>query len=114
LFPNQPYFIHQYGSPFRNAYRDSMTLDFYIYHPTKYPDGLILECKFQDGGGTVDEKLHFTVASLKGTGKPSFLLLMGEGFRTSAVQYCLDKQTARFRVLTSWDQFVRMFNTGPL
>jgi len=82
--------MSSYKSMFRNPYNEAMTLDFYLYHPLKAVEGLILECKFQDGSGSTDEKLHFTVAALKATGKRTILLLMGGGFRPCAVQYCLD------------------------
>lgn len=114
LLRDKPFFVHQHKSLFLNPYLEPMTLDFYIYHPWKYVEGLILECKFQDESGSTDEKLHFAVAGLKGTGLRTILLLMGNGFRSSAVRYCQRHQNDLFMVLTRWDELVRMFNTGQL
>jgi len=56
----------------------------------------------------------FTIDALKATDKRAILLLMGNGFRQCAVQYCLDQQDESLLVLTTWDQLVRMFNTEQL
>lgn len=114
LIRDKPYFVRQYKSPYKNPYGEHMKLDFYIYHPMWHRDGLILECKFQDETGSVDEKLYFTVAAMKSTGVRGLLLLMGPGFRRCAIRYCEAQQDDSLVVLTSWDALVRMFNTGQL
>jgi len=114
LLVSNPYFVHQYRSEFRNPYNEPMKLDFYIYHPWKHVEGLILECKFQEESGSTDEKLFFTVNALKATRKRAILMLMGDGFRSCAVQYCLAQQDDGFVVLTSWHELISMFNAGQI
>jgi len=53
-------------------------------------------------------------ASPRATRTRAILLLMGNGFRKSAVQYCLEQQDDQLCVLTTCDALVRMFNTGQL
>lgn len=109
-----PYLIREYKSDFINIYGDKMTLDFLIYHPARHLEEMIIECKYQGQDGSIDEKLSFTAQSLHATGQSAILALMGGGFRDTAVRYCLGQQTEKFKVITTWDEFTHMLNTGQL
>lgn len=114
LLKDKAFFVRQYRSDFRNPYGDTMKLDFYLYHPERHREGLVLECKYQGESGSTDEKLFFSCAAIKSTGLRGILMIMGSGFRRSAIDYCKSQQDNRFLVITSWDEFVRLFTTELL
>src|SRR5262245_38843465 len=60
----QPIYSHKvkYGE---NIYGYQSEFDFVLYHPTKHPDGLIIEVKWQQTRGTTDEKLPYLVTNIQ-------------------------------------------------
>ena len=58
--------------------------DFVLYHPTKWPQCLVIESKWQQSGGSVDEKYPFLVFSIKKIQKPSIIVLDGKGYKPEA------------------------------
>lgn len=108
-----PYFIAQYRGAFLSLYLTPLRLDFFLVHPQKHPNGLILESKYQETGGSADEKLVYTVLSLKQAGIPTILLIQGAGYRTQAVQWCRRQADALFRVM-DWNEFIAALNRGHL
>ena len=110
----EAFFVHQYHSPFMSIYETPLLLDFFVLHPWKHPEGLIIEAKYQDTNGSIDEKYPYTIANLKGTGKPVLLILLCSAARKEAIRWCQRQQTDRFTVLTQWDEWVRLLNKGFL
>lgn len=76
--------------------------------------GLIIECKYQETGGSADEKFPYTVLSLKKTGVPAILLLIGAGAKRKAVDWCIRQQSTALTVFTSVEAFLRRANGGLL
>ncbi|MGB9179624.1 MAG: PD-(D/E)XK nuclease superfamily protein [Pyrinomonadaceae bacterium] len=59
--------------------------DFMLYHPEKWPNKLIIECKWQQGRGSVDEKYPYNVLNIQEKYScPAVILLDGAGFRSGA------------------------------
>jgi|ERR1051326_837611 DNA adenine methylase len=59
--------------------------DFMLYHPEKWPNKLIIECKWQQGRGSVDEKYPYNVLNIQEKYLcPAIILLDGAGFRSGA------------------------------
>lgn len=115
VLPDQPtkqFFIQQWRSPYRSAYGNPMTIDFYIWHPFKYPEGLLLECKYQDKPGSADHKLYYTVDNLKNTCLPSMLALMGSGASQGARAWCEKQADEKLIVITSFDDWNARCNRG--
>lgn len=98
---NTPCFVRQYRQ-FKNLYNKIMINDFFVVHPSKYPQGLIIECKQQNTRGSADEKFPFTIQSLQQTGRPVILIAEGLGFKEEALVYC--EQQA---LLYQWFRFYR-------
>jgi hypothetical protein len=107
-----PYFIRQCRSLFHNMYGSKMIVDFYLWHPEKHPDGLIIEAKYQEKKGSVDNKFPYLVQSLKKTNTPSMILLIGTGAREEAIRWCEAQQHDTFTVITTWEAFVYRCNRG--
>lgn len=112
--PNQPFFISQYRSPFVSIYNLPMRVDFFVWHPSRYPNGLIVECKYQEIAGSTDEKLPYTVACLKKTGIPAILLLIGKGAKRGAIDWRLNQQDQLLTVFSDFEAFFRAANRDLL
>jgi len=83
---NDPWFVQQIKIA-ENVYGVVGVSDFYIYHPDKFPDGCIIESKWQGSQGSVDEKYVFTVESLKIAKCKTMLVLSGSGARKPAITW---------------------------
>ncbi len=65
-------------------------VDFFAYHPDKWPDGLIIQCKFQGSSGSVDEKLVFEAMSIDFSEIPAVVVLEGDGYSVEARNWLLE------------------------
>lgn len=63
-------------------------MDFIIYHPTKWENSLIIECKWQQSLGLVDEIYRYLALNIK-TKDPTqtIVLIDGDGMRKGAVEW---------------------------
>jgi len=50
----------------RSIYGVEWNLDLFAWHPKKMAKGFVMECKWQQVGGSADDKLPFSVLSLDG------------------------------------------------
>lgn len=100
------FFVRQYRG-FTTLYGARMRLDFFIHHPQRWPDGLAIECKWQQAAGSVDEKFPYVVASLNQLICPSAIFLAGGGYTNRARDWVLAQQTDRLIVLEGMDEIIR-------
>lgn len=107
-----PFFVYQCRGVVNGLYGKPLKVDFYVWHPSKHPRGLIIESKYQETPGSVDEKFPYTVGSLKQSGIPAVLLIVGPGPKPEAVAWCQSQQTDGFSVFTSLDSFLLATNKG--
>ena len=70
-----------------SLYGSKMKIDFVLYDKLKFPDGLIIEAKWQSSQGSVDEKYVYTALSLLKQKGEKILVLDGGGFREGAMNY---------------------------
>ena len=108
----QPFFIYQYRGTFTSIYGLPMRVDFYVWHPVKYPDGLIIECKYQETSGSADEKFPYTIACLRKIGLQAILLLIGKGAKRCSVEWCLQQQDDQLMVFADFESFFKAVNRG--
>ena len=110
-----PFFVQQsIGTPikpFINLYALAWKVDFFLWHPQKHANGLIIESRYQGIGGSVDEKYPFLIGSLKQQPCDSLLLILGTGARPKAVEWCRKQSTTACRIMT-WEEFVAYANKG--
>ena len=106
---HKPYYIPQERTLFRSIYDTPLKVDFYVWHPQKYPSGMIIECKSQTAKGSVDEKFPYTILSLESNLVPFILIIDGGGAKPSAVNWCSGQasQSGKFRVYSSYTSFAR-------
>jgi hypothetical protein len=87
-----------------------------LYHPEKYPNKLIIECKWQQSSGSVDEKYPYNVLNIREMYPcPAIILLDGEGYKTGAAEW-LRRQVDGVKLLAvlSMMQFQTWVNNDNL
>ncbi len=89
--------IYSTGSPKRYAkqvyigsgiYGTDIYVDFYIFNAVAFATGLIIECKWQQSGGSVDEKLPYLNLNIQACyPSPAVVLIDGEGMKKGAINW---------------------------
>src|SRR5690606_14452889 len=81
---NQPIYSRQFhiGS---SIYGTPMYCDFVLFHPEKWVNCLIIESKWQQSGGSVDEKFPYFVLNIQQKHPHQVIVLLdGGGYKQSA------------------------------
>jgi len=72
-------------------YQTARIADFLVFNKEKFPDGLIIECKWQQSAGSVDEKYPFLLFNVIKTAVPTVILLDGGGYKPAAKQWLAEQ-----------------------
>lgn len=75
-----------YGQPF--------SVDFVIYHPDKWPKGLLIESKYQEKAGSVDQKFPYVFDTFREAGHPALIACGGNGATAPAKNYLVNRSKA--------------------
>ena len=68
-----------------SIYETPIKCDFILYHPTEWRDRLVIECKWQQVVGSVDEKYPYLILNIQERYNcPTILLLDGGGYKQGA------------------------------
>ena len=97
-------------------YETPRYVDFLVLNKERFPDGLVIECKWQQAGGSVDEKYPFLMFNIARTAVPTIILLDGSGYKPAAKTW-LESQAGKDRSLQhvwSMMDFQREMNNGFL
>lgn len=93
----------------RSIFDSEVLVDFYLHNHPRFPDGIIIESKWQDASGSVDEKLPYLVLNIRACYPcPAIIVIHSGGFRPGAVRWLRtqidDKLIAVFRLeeFLSW------------
>lgn len=90
IYIGQPFFSRRFHAG-TSIYNTPIYSDFAIYHPTKWPDCLIIEAKWQQVGGSVDEKYPYLVLNIHRYNFKTVLLLDGGGYKKGAETWVRDQ-----------------------
>lgn len=72
----------------QGIYQTDLYVDFYIIGSTAIPSGLIIECKWQESSGSVDEKFPYLNLNIKDCYRePTIVVVGGKGMRQGAVDW---------------------------
>ncbi|CAK0764333.1 PD-(D/E)XK nuclease domain-containing protein [Gammaproteobacteria bacterium] len=112
--PHRAFYVPQLRGMFYSIYDLPMRADFYVWHPCKFPNGLIIECKYQETSGPADEKYPYVIASLRKTGIPAILFIIGNGAKRQAVQWAVDQQDENLTVFQNLESFLMFANRGKI
>lgn len=97
-------------------YETQRKADFFVVNKEKFPDDLIIECKWQQSSGSVDEKYPFLLFNIIKTGVPTVILLDGAGYKPSAKRWLQDQMDLKRALWHVWDmaEFHKAVNNGFL
>jgi len=90
--------------------------DFFVINKDLFPDGLIIECKWQQVAGSVDEKFPFLLYNIIKTGVPTVVVIDGGGYKASAVEWLKLQANPERSLIGVWgmSEFHRKVNDGFL
>jgi hypothetical protein len=100
----------------RTIYGTTLKCDFLVFGVRKFPNKLIIECKWQQVGGTADEKYPYLLENIKKTGIPTIVLLDGNGYRKASKEWLISKVKRENSLVAvfSMSDFQREVNNGLL
>lgn len=87
----------------KTIYGGNRRVDFILYHPVKWTECLIIQCKWQSGGGSVDQKYPYDVLSTNINPYQTVFVLGGRGYSTRSGEW-LKSQAGKDKVFGVMDQ----------
>lgn len=99
----------------KTLYGGSRRVDFILYHPIKWAECLIIECKWQASGGSTDQKYPYFVESTNKNPEQAIFVIGGDGYSGRSKDW-LRSQIGKGRILDVLDQgdFARFASRGNL
>ncbi len=90
--------------------------DFLVINRAKFPKDLIIECKWQQSAGSVDEKYPFLLFNIIKTGIPTVILIDGRGYKATALKWLKDQVSKTGALVGVYDmsEFQKVVNNGFL
>ena len=96
------------------VYQTDLYVDFYVVGLSAFPSGLIIECKWQESRGSVDEKYPYLNLNIQHCyPAPSIVILGGQAMRQGAIGWFKDQVKSNKNLLAvhhSIDMFVAWAN----
>ena len=111
----QPIFTRRFDVGL-SIYNTRQYCDFIIYHPERWPDNLIIESKWQQRSGSVDEKYPYLILNINMQYKsPTILLLAGSGYKKGAEHWIRSQVgTGNLRHVFNMPEFAAWVNGGNI
>jgi hypothetical protein len=98
-----------------SIYHTPLRADFMLYHPVKHLGKLIIECKWQQIAGSVDEKYPYTVQNIREKYPcPTIILLDGNGYKPGAKEWLCSQVDDKLLAVFSMSEFQKWVNKGGL
>ncbi|WP_276748070.1 PD-(D/E)XK nuclease superfamily protein [Chlorogloeopsis fritschii] len=94
-------------------YQTDIYVDFYVVGLSTMPSGLIIECKWQESEGSVDEKFPYLNLNIQYSyPAPTIIVIGGEGMREGAIDWLKERETDNHNLLAvhSLDRFIAWAN----
>jgi hypothetical protein len=100
----------------KTIYDTNRICDLFIINRDKFPKDLIIECKWQQSGGSVDEKYPYLIFNIVKTCIPTVILLDGDGYKPAARLWLRDQVSRNGSLIAVWDmkEFQKEANNGFL
>ncbi len=98
----------------KTIYDTDLKCDFMLFHPQKWPEGLVIEAKWQQVGGSVDEKFPYLVFNIFKSELRTILILDGNGYRPGAERWLRSMQKQNLLHVFSLAEFLIWVNGGNL
>ena len=84
----RPIYSHQHHIG-TNIYEKQRRVDFIVHHPTRLPNDLVIQCKWQASSGSVEEKYPFELMNIALDNIDAIILLDGGGYSHGAKKWLL-------------------------
>lgn len=99
-----------------SIYETKRKCDILVLNQEKFPDGLIIECKWQQSSGSVDEKYPFTLFNIIKIAVPTIILLDGGGYKPAAMRWLKDQVSPQRALIGVYNmaEFQTLVNNGFL
>jgi site-specific DNA-adenine methylase len=99
----------------KSLYGTDAHCDFVIFHPEKHAQTLIIESKWQQSKGSVDEKYVYTITNIK-TRYPynTILLLDGGGYTKQTEQWIRSQVNEKLLHVFNMAEFQKWSNRGGI
>jgi len=92
-------------------YNNSWKVDF-LLHDERMKKSLVIECKWQQSSGTVDEKYPYLVRNIKEKSPyPCLVLLDGDGYKPAAKEWLKSEVDKKLIGVLSMSEFVKWFGS---
>ena len=95
-------------------YATPRKVDFILHHPSKWPENLVIQCKWQSSTGTTDEKLPFEVNCINHGRLRTIIVLDGGGYRAGAKQWLLGEKNNMLVDVVDMRGMVRLHQKGVI
>jgi hypothetical protein len=99
-----------------SIYETQRKCDFLVMNREKFPEDLIIECKWQQSAGSVDEKYPFTLFNIIKIGVPTIILLDGGGYKPAAMRWLKEQANPQKALIGVYNmmEFQSLVNKGYL
>lgn len=98
-----------------SIYGTKINCDFILYHPEKYPDCLVIESKWQQSSGSVDEKYPFLVLNIKEQFPcPAIIVIDGGGYKPGAEKWLRSQIDDKLLHVFNIREYITWVNNGAL
>ncbi len=94
-------------------YKTILKVDFFVMGLPVMPSGLIIECKWQESGGSVDEKFPYLNLNIQDSyPAPTIVVIGGEGMREGAIKWLRQQVASNPNLLAvhTLDRFIAWSN----
>lgn len=95
-------------------YGTKLKCSFFLIHPQKWRQGLVIQAKWQKVGGTVDEKYPYLVHNVYASEYETILVIDGGGYRPGAMDWLRYMQRGNLLHVFHMADFQRWVNQGNL
>lgn len=110
----QPIYTRQFEVG-KSIYETKWRCDFILYHPLKHPNCLIIESKWQQSAGSVDEKYPYLVLNIKKQLEYSTIILIdGSGYKKGALTWLKNQIGSNLIDVFSMAEFTAWVNKGKI
>ena len=110
----QPIYTTQYPVA-KSVYGTRLVCDFILYHPQKHSDCLVIESKWQQSSGSVDEKFPYLVLNIREQYPCSTIIVLdGGGYKKGAEEWLRKQQDEKLIHVFNMMEFQRWSNSEEL
>lgn len=114
IYLKQPTYSREFNIG-KGIYGKKLRCDFILYHPQKHMDGLVIEAKWQQEKGSVDEKYPYLVANIQGCSiYKTVIVLDGGGYKPDAEKWLREQVGNNLIAVYNMSQFQTWANNDGI